>query len=163
MKRLVLVFFAIIVIVIALLEGRAPIHRSGYGVSPADLQACERTEIISWAKVYPPPGKYDQEEIANIYLPYAIASLNAYTYMDEKTGEHYEMDGEMSKFTLAVYSPNEWERKPRKPLPRGLALDYYFNKNKPGIFPILIAFRGTEFYSTWDWYSNLSWLTRLIP
>lgn len=164
MKRLVfacLTFILAFLVILALWTGRASMHRHDYGIIPDDLHTCVRTDIISGPKAYPPPGFYDAEEVSNIYLPYAVASLNAYTYR-AKDGTLYESDGEYSRFTLGKYS-KEWMRQKRIQKNGGLALDYYFNDSKPDIFTVLVAFRGTEFYSVGDWGANLSWFTQLIP
>jgi pimeloyl-ACP methyl ester carboxylesterase len=87
--------------------------------------------------------------------------LNAYAYK-APDGSTYESDGEFSRFTLSAYS-HSWSRQPRIIKPGGLALDYYFNNDDSEVLTILIAFRGTEFTSVADWFSNLSWLTQLIP
>jgi len=149
-----------IIVFIFLLSACASIQRRDYGVNSDDISSYVRTEIVVGPKPYPPPELYDQEEIAFIYLPYAVASLNTYAYEDED-GWRYESDGEHSKFTLAAYSA-DWVRQPRI-TKSDLAVDYYFNTSDPAKFTVLIAFKGTEFYSVSDWFSNLSWLTQLIP
>jgi len=143
------------------ISGCATVHRSDYAVTPQDVEQCVRTDVLAGPKKYPPPRIYDGEEISNIYLLYGVASLNAYLYKGPD-GSIYESDGEYSKFTVSAYD-NHWKRQPRITKPGGLALDYYFNDEETGILKILIAFRGTEFTSIGDWYSNLSLLTQLIP
>lgn len=153
------IFFSVAIVLSFV--GCASVHRSDYGVTREDISGCKRTEILALPKVYPPPEIYDQEEIANIYIPYAVAALNAYAYK-APDGSTYESDGELSRFTLSAYSAS-WSRQPRIVKPSGLTLDYYFNDDDPEVLKILIAFRGTESSSAGDWFSNLSWITQLIP
>lgn len=148
-------------LVAALIAGCTAVHRSDYAVTAQDVERCVKTDIISGPKIYPPPGIYDSEEISNIYLLYGVASLNAYSYK-APDGSIYESDGEYSKFTVGAYDEN-WKKQPRIIKPGGFATDYYFNMKDVNVLKILIAFRGTEFTSLGDWYSNFSWLTQLIP
>lgn len=153
----VLIFFLVAIS----LTGCATVYRSDYGVTAQDIEHCVRTDVLSGPKRYPPPGMYDSEEISNTYLLYGVASLNAYSYK-APNGDFYETEGEYSKFTVSAYD-NTWEKQPRITKPGGLALDYYFNDQDAEVLKILIAFRGTELTSFSDWYSNLSWLTQLMP
>jgi len=143
------------------ISGCATIHRIDYGVNQNDTEQCVKTDVLSGPKVYPPPGLYDAEQISNLYLHYGIASLNAYSYKS-KDGRIYESDGEFSRFTLPKFD-GIWEKQSRIKKPGGLALDYYFNRQDEKVLRVIIAFRGTEFTSASDWYSNLSWLTQLLP
>ena len=72
-----------IILLVALsltLTGCANVHRTDYGVTTSqDMGACRRTDVLGLAKVYAPPDAYEQEEVANPFLPYAVAALNAYT------------------------------------------------------------------------------------
>jgi hypothetical protein len=141
--------------------GCANVHRSDLKIADSATENCVRTEVISLPKAYPAPDFYDREEVANIYLPYAIAALNSYAYRSQD-GTVYEATGEFSNFTLKQYDAR-WKKQARVLKPSGLALDYYFDESDPEIFKVLVAFRGTEFESISDWYSNLSWFTQLLP
>lgn len=143
------------------ISGCATVQRIDYAVTSQDIEQCVRTNVLSGPKVYPPPELYDPEEISNLYLLYGVASLNAYSYK-ATDGRIFESDGEYSNFTVRAYD-SSWEKQPRSIKPGGLALDYYFNDQDPNVFRVMIAFRGTEFTSVGDWYSNLSWLTQLLP
>lgn len=153
--------FFIAAILFFLLSGCANVTRVDLQIAEDANERCVRTEVLNISKLHPPPNFFDIDEISNIYLPYAIASLNAYEYKS-KDGKIYEATGEYSNFTLAQFD-NTWKKQGRIERSSGLALDYYFNDSHPEKFQILIAFRGTDFDSPSDWYSNFSWLTQFLP
>lgn len=144
-----------------LIAGCATVKPADYGVKSSDINSCVQTQIVDLPKKYPPPGVYDQEEVANIYLQYAVAAFNAYK-STLKDGVFYDEDLRRTRFVFGdVFT--EWSAATRIERPGGLSLDYYFGSHDPEVFKILIAFRGTQFDSLGDWYANLSWLTQLIP
>ncbi len=86
---------------------------------------------------------------ANEYLPFAIASLNAYDM------------GEPMGFTLARHSP-EWRRVATVDRPSGLRFDVHYRR-EPGVLQVMVAYSGSEAYDLGDWHANLAWFTAWLP
>lgn len=86
---------------------------------------------------------------ANEYLPFVIASLNAYDM------------GEPMGFTLGRYS-TEWQRLRTVERPTGLRFDVY-HRREPGLLSVMVAYSGSETYDLGDWHANLAWFTAWLP
>ncbi len=99
-------------------------------------------------KVYDRP-EADRPISANEYLPFVIASLNAYDM------------GEPMGFTLARHSP-EWRRVRTVNQPSGLRFDVY-HRREPGSLSVMVAYSGSETYDLGDWHANLAWFTAWLP
>jgi len=121
------------------------------GASAADDQSVINGHKCS-ALPIPIYGKdYNREVGSYDYLPFALASMNAYG------------DGNYKDFDLANYDSGWRVQSP--PLDyndsTGMYANYYFKSGET--LDVLIAFRGTRADSWKDWFSNFSWFTRFIP
>jgi hypothetical protein len=91
---------------------------------------------------------YNREVGSYEYLPLAIAAMNTYSNGEGKT----------VNFTLERYNDG-WKREGHISNDTGMYADYYFKDGAS--LDVLIAFRGTV--GAKDWFSNLSWITRVVP
>jgi hypothetical protein len=93
---------------------------------------------------------YNREVGSYDYLPFALAAMNTYSNGGGKIG--------YVDFTLERYNAG-WKKIDYISSDTGMYADYYFREGDS--LDVLIAFRGTTGWK--DWFSNLSWLTRIIP
>lgn len=122
---------------------RPKVPRSALGISADETQRCEAPKLT----VYP-RASYQRVVVANDYVPYAVASLNAYT------------DGAPKGMTLDKHSPEwrlvgTWDR-------GGLAFRVY-HRDEPGRLVVLTVMRGTEALDISDWLADFSWLLAWLP
>ena len=120
---------------------------------PAAAWAGALSHQLGMCRVFPlhiyDNKSYDREQGSHDYTPYAIASLTAYG------------DSRYKEFTLDNYKDG-WRYISTIEYNTGLRVDYYF-RNNDSTLDVLLAFRGTRSGSFQDWFSNLSWFTRVIP
>jgi hypothetical protein len=124
---------------------RPRITRAELGIAPDEIGGRCVTEPL---KVYQAPDA-ERPVTANEYLPFVIASLNAYDM------------GEPMGFTLARHSP-EWQRLRTVERPTGLRFDVY-HRRQPGLLSVMVAYSGSEAHDLGDWHANLSWFTAWLP
>ena len=124
---------------------RPRITRAELGIVADEAGRLCRTQPL---KVYDRPDA-DRPISANDYLPFVIASLNAYDM------------GEPMGFTLARHSP-EWQRMRTVNRPSGLRFDVYHRRTS-GSLSVLVAYSGSEAYDLGDWHANLAWFTAWLP
>jgi hypothetical protein len=111
---------------------------------------CEPFPLTTWAN-----KTYNPEVGSNTYLLFALASLEAYGYDEEKYRDIL--------FRVSQYDkPDIWEKKTSVEAVTGLHADVYYHTTN-GFLDVLVAFRGTRGASIRDWYSNFSPITRWLP
>lgn len=108
----------------------------------------DRTCVTQPLKVYDRP-EADRPVSANEYLPFLLASLNAYDM------------GEPMGLTLSRHSP-EWRRIRTVERPTGLRFDVY-HRDEPERLTVMVAYSGSETYDLGDWHANLAWFTAWLP
>lgn len=89
---------------------------------------------------------YNMEVGAWYYLPYALASMNAYE--------------ETTTLPLSLYDSG-WKFQKTLSYDSGLSADYYFKEGAE--LEVLLAFRGTRGPNLRDWNANFSWMTNILP
>lgn len=124
---------------------RARITRAELGIASDESG---RRCVTQPLKVYDHPAA-DRPISANEYLPFVIASLNAYDM------------GEPMGFTLARHSP-EWTRVRTVERPTGLRFDVY-HRREAGVLSVMAAYSGSETHDLGDWNANLAWFTGWLP
>lgn len=124
---------------------RPAITRADLGIAPDEIGGRCRTTALT---VYD-DATAERPISANDYLPFAIASLNAYDM------------GEPMGFRLSVHSP-EWQRIRTVNRPSGLRFDLY-HKREPGLLTVVLAYSGSQAFDIGDWHANLAWFTAWLP
>ncbi len=136
---------ATLVVCVLLGVPRPKITRADLDIRPTETSSrCTTTKLLYYDRM-----AAEEPVNANEYLPFAIASLNAYDM------------GEPMGFTLARHSP-EWQRLRTVERPSGLRFDVY-HKREPGLLSVLVAYSGSETYDLGDWQANLAWFTAWAP
>lgn len=145
LRRLVLAAVAASVVSLLLGVPRPRISRAELGIAEGEPG---RTCLTAPLKVYDKPES-DRPVSANEYLPFVLASLNAYDM------------GEPMGLTLARHSP-EWRRLATIERPTGLRFDVY-HRDEADRLAVMVAYSGSETYDLGDWHANLAWFTAWLP
>ncbi len=101
-----------------------------------------------------------------------LAALNAAIYVDSESGSTGSFD-EFCRSEDIRYTPEGWHRlhmlpdfpetPPRSHKVSGMKYEVWVRESRGTPPRILIVFRGTDAEQLGDWFSNLRWITRLIP
>lgn len=103
----------------------------------------------------------------NVSLSYSLFSaLSADTYSKSVEGYRFVSTRLLERVGLKMFNWADVKTGARSHRFRssvsGLVFDSYAKETDDCVF-LIIAIRGTDFYSISDWYSNFSWFTGLIP
>lgn len=148
-------FFVAILLISALLN--VVLHRNSITREALGLDRnFDEGRCRDFLPAFSRPGKMISEKVAEEYFPYALIALNSYDYPDNKEFtydrliEYWKREGRDTGFAFFMRGERD-----------GLNFIVYKTEYKPT--KVIVGIRGTIPTSFWDWFSNFSWFTGLIP
>lgn len=148
MRILIISAVTLLLYAIAATLYRPAITRADLGLSQRDELLCNKPKLPIYSQ-----ERYSMIQAASDYIPFAVATLNAYGA--QQTNEI------MTGFTVSKHSP-DWIWTKKIDYGNGLAFDLYRQEGNDTL-TILTVFRGTETFDKSDWIANFSWLLAWLP